>query len=95
MVAERAHCHSRRSHELPFTGGWLLYLGYELAGEIEPRLRLPLPAAGPIASAIRIPAAIIHERNSGKSWLIAEAEFEPLLARMAHDLAPRSGLARA
>ena len=27
---------------LPFTGGWLLYLGYELAAEIEPRLILPL-----------------------------------------------------
>ena len=27
---------------LPFTGGWLLYLGYELASEIEPRLRLVL-----------------------------------------------------
>lgn len=74
------------ANELPFSGGWLLYLGYELAGEIEPRLHLPLPMAGPIASAIRIPAAIIHERNSGKSWLIAEAAFEPLLARMAHDL---------
>ena len=72
---------------LPFTGGWLLYLGYELAGETEPRLRLPLPAAGPIASAIRIPAAIIHERNSGNSWLVAEAAFEPLLASMASDLA--------
>lgn len=76
-----------RTHELPFTGGWLLYLGYELAGEIEPRLRLPKPAAGPIASAIRVPAAIIHERNSGQSWLMAEAGFEPLLARMAHDVA--------
>lgn len=74
-------------HELPFTGGWLLYLGYELAGEIEPRLRLPAPTVGPIASAIRVPAAIVHERNSGKSWLMAEAAFEPLLARMAHDLA--------
>ena len=30
---------------LPFTGGWLLYLGYELAREIEPRLALP-PSAG-------------------------------------------------
>jgi anthranilate synthase component 1 len=74
-------------HELPFTGGWLLYLGYELAGEIEPRLRLPAPTVGPIASAIRVPAAIIHERNSGQSWLVAEAAFEPLLAHMAHDLA--------
>jgi anthranilate synthase component 1 len=78
---------STDSHGLPFTGGWLLYLGYELAGEIEPRLRLPVPNAGPIASAIRVPAAIIHERNSGRSWLIAEAEFESLLVSMAHDLA--------
>jgi anthranilate synthase component 1 len=75
------------AHELPFTGGWLLYLGYELAGETEPRLRLPLPSIGPIAAAVRIPAAIVHERNSGQSWLVAEAAFEPLLTPMAHDLA--------
>lgn len=78
---------SRADHELPFCGGWLLYLGYELAGEIEPRLHLPLPSAGPIASAIRVPAAVIHERNSHKSWLIAEAGCESLVARMANDLA--------
>jgi anthranilate synthase component I len=72
--------------DLPFTGGWLLYLGYELAGEIEPRLKLSPPAVGPIAAAIRIPAAIIHERNSGQSWLVAEAGFEPLLQSMAEDL---------
>ena len=29
---------------LPFSGGWLLYLGYELASEIEPRLKLPRSA---------------------------------------------------
>ncbi|MBM0105577.1 aminodeoxychorismate synthase component I [Steroidobacter sp. S1-65] len=74
-------------YELPFSGGWLLYLGYELAGQVEPRLKLPGPAAGPIASAIRIPAAIIHERNSGKSWAMAEAGFELLLPRMASDIA--------
>ena len=26
---------------LPFTGGWALFLGYELAGEIEPQLQAP------------------------------------------------------
>ena len=83
--AERVGAHV--DYELPFSGGWLLYLGYELAGEIEPRLRLALPGAGPIASAIRVPAAIIHERNSGRSWLVAEPGFEALLARMANDLA--------
>lgn len=83
--AERVR--ARAEHELPFTGGWLLYLGYELAGEIEPRLKLASPSAGPIACAIRVPAAIIHERNGGKSWLVAEPDFELLLPRMANDLA--------
>ena len=72
--------------EVPFSGGWLLYLGYELAGQIESRLRLHAPRVGPIASAIRVPAAIIHERNSGQSWLVAEPAFNMLLARMANDL---------
>jgi anthranilate synthase component 1 len=57
---------------LPFTGGWLLYLGYELAVEVEPRLELP-PSPDPvIALAIRTPAAWILDRASGQAWLIAE-----------------------
>jgi anthranilate synthase component I len=72
--------------EIPFVGGWLLYVGYELAAEIEPKLKLSAPAVGPIACAVRIPAAIVHERNSGQSWLVAEPGFEPLLASMAEDL---------
>jgi len=71
---------------VPFTGGWLLYLGYELAAEIEPRLRLSAPTHGPVARAMRVPAAIIRERNSGQSWLMAEPEFEHLIARMAADI---------
>ena len=41
----------------PFTGGWLLYLGYELASEVEPCLALP-PSSDPVvALALRAPAA--------------------------------------
>jgi anthranilate synthase component 1 len=71
---------------IPFTGGWLLYLGYELAAQIEPRLRLSASAIGPTASAVRIPAAIVHERNSKQSWLMTEPGFEHLLVPMAEDL---------
>ena len=61
---------------LPFTGGWLLYLGYELADEIEPRLRLP-PSADPVtALAIRAPAAWIRDRRSAQAWLVAEPGYE-------------------
>ncbi len=78
---------------LPFSGGWLLYLGYELAAEIEPRLQLTMPAVGPIAAAIRIPAAIIHERNASASWLVAEPGFEHLLDSMEADLLRAPALA--
>ncbi|MGH8561263.1 MAG: aminodeoxychorismate synthase component I, partial [Nevskiales bacterium] len=32
--------------ELPFQGGWFLYLGYELAGQVEPILKLPMTPPG-------------------------------------------------
>jgi anthranilate synthase component 1 len=71
--------------EIPFDGGWLLYLGYELAAEIEPVLKLP---AGPhpyIALAIRTPAAWIRDRTHGASYLVAEPGAEGLLAQFAAD----------
>jgi len=64
---------------LPFVGGWLLYLGYETAAEIEPRLNLPRSADPVSALAIRAPAAWIRDRASGRAWLIAEPGFEHLL----------------
>ena len=66
-------------NSLPFTGGWLLYLGYELASEIEPSLHLPGNPDPVVALAIRAPAAWIRDRTSGQAWLVAEAGFETLL----------------
>jgi len=69
-----------RSLNLPFTGGWLLYLGYELAAEIESRLQMP-PSSDPIiALALRAPAAWIRDRASGQAWLLAEDGAERMLA---------------
>jgi len=69
---------------LPFTGGWLLYLGYELASEIEPRLRLPRSTDSVAALAIRAPAAWIRDRASGQAWLVAESGCESLLDEFEH-----------
>ena len=66
---------------LPFSGGWLLYLGYELAAEIEPRLVLPPSDDSIVALAIRTPAAWIRDRVSGEAWLVAEPGAESLLER--------------
>jgi anthranilate synthase component 1 len=60
---------------LPFHGGWFLFLGYELAAQIEPQLDLPKDTSAlPVASATRIPAAIIHDHQSGERWIIAEQQ---------------------
>jgi anthranilate synthase component 1 len=65
---------------LPFTGGWLLYLAYEVASEIESCLSLP-PSSDPIAAlALRAPAAWLRNRATGEGWLIAEPGCESLLA---------------
>jgi anthranilate synthase component 1 len=64
---------------LPFTGGWLLYLGYELASEIETRLGLPPSPDSVIALAIRTPAAWIRDRATMQAWLVAEPGADALL----------------
>ena len=46
---------------LPFSGGWFLYLGYELAGEVEPSLMLQPDTLMPVAIAVRCPAAIVYD----------------------------------
>jgi anthranilate synthase component 1 len=72
---------------LPFSGGWLVYLGYELAAEIEPRLQLPRSRAAPVALALRTPAAWIRDRQTRQSWLVAEAGHETMLDRFAEHAA--------
>jgi anthranilate synthase component 1 len=73
--------------DLPFRGGWLLYLGYELAGEIEPTLRLPEPrVALPHALALRCPAAIIVDHLRDSTWLIAEPGRDELVESLQADL---------
>ncbi|NND44845.1 MAG: aminodeoxychorismate synthase component I [Xanthomonadales bacterium] len=60
---------------LPFAGGWFLYMGYELAAEIEPVLDLP-PASSalPVALAARCDGAVlIDHAAAGSAWLVAES----------------------
>jgi len=83
----------RRSDDgLPFRGGWAIYLGYELAAQIEPVLQLPR-ATGPlpVALALRCPAAIARDRDSGRCMLVWEPGAEELVA----DLDAQLALARA
>jgi 4-amino-4-deoxychorismate synthase (2-amino-4-deoxychorismate-forming) component I len=64
---------------LPFSGGWLVYLGYEMAAEVEPKLRLPAGPDDIVALAIRTPAAWIRDHSTGRAWLVAEPGYEALI----------------
>lgn len=77
--------------QVPFRGGWFVYLGYETVGQIEPRLNLPLvTGVMPTAFATRVPAALILDHQLRKSWLMAEEGHEELLDLMAGDVAELS-----
>jgi anthranilate synthase component 1 len=81
-------CRERKvgSAPLPFHGGWLVYLSYELAAYIEPSLKLPRPTQGPIAQAIRVPAAIVIEHALARAWVIVEAAHADLIAQIEADI---------
>jgi len=70
---------------LPFAGGWFLFLGYELAGQVEPGLRLNRPTGLPVAFAVRVRAAVIRDRAAGTCRIVAERP--ELLAEAAVQLA--------
>ena len=72
---------------LPFHGGWLLYLGYELAAEIEPRLDLRRSTSGlPVAIAMRCPVAAIVDHQEDRTLLVAERAHAHLLDDLEADL---------
>jgi len=79
----RSERHNEPLPELPFHGGWFLYLGYELAAEIEPVLGLPADPVLPTAFAVRCPAAVIHDHVERQTWFVAEtgstADFEQVM----------------
>ena len=76
------------ARDLPFRGGWALYLSYELADQVEPVLRLP-PAPGPlpVALALRCPAAILRDRRDGRCRIVCEPGREGVLAGLAAAIA--------
>jgi anthranilate synthase component 1 len=71
--------------DLPFTGGWAIFLGYEIAQEVEPRLSLPQPALPWQAFALRTPCALIHDRARQRLIAVAEADASECLDRLEAD----------
>ena len=59
----------------PFTGGWFIYLGYELATQIEPTVTGARHESSlPLACATRFPAAIIIDHATAHTLLVCETD---------------------
>ncbi len=69
----------------PFAGGWFLFLGYELASEVEPSLRLPPSPLPVVALAWRMRAALLHDHESGATTVLAEPAAAGIADRLRSD----------
>ncbi|WP_374350901.1 aminodeoxychorismate synthase component I [Chitinimonas sp.] len=58
--------------DLPFSGGWFCYLGYEWLETLEPSVAARRDDGFPLGLLARVPAAIIVERSSGQARTVAE-----------------------
>lgn len=72
---------------LPFIGGWFIHLGYAMAQGVEPQLDLtacddPLPGA----LAVRCPAAVVHDRQQGALFVLAENQDQARVEAICADL---------
>lgn len=84
----RTHALAAATPSIPFHGGWFVYLSYELAAQVEPRLgTLPTETDFPIAIATRVPAAIIRDHEAQETYAMCEFEHPQLLDQMIDDVA--------
>ena len=79
--------------DLPFTGGWFVYLGYELAAQIEPSLQLGNDPLLPTAFAVRCPAALLFDHRAGVTSVLTESPAQR--ERILHDIEAASAVAQA
>jgi len=79
---------SGQSIDLPFTGGWFLYLGYELASQIEAKLifKNATCQSESLAMAVRCPAAILRDHKRGRLVIVAEQGHKEYLDIMQKDI---------
>ncbi len=72
---------------LPFSGGWAVYLSYEMAAFIEHGLEIPAQQAEAIcALALRVRAAIIYDHAQSRCLIVAEPGAEAQLRVLADAL---------
>jgi anthranilate synthase component 1 len=77
---------------IPFRGGWVVYVGYEAAAEIERHLELPPSRAPLTAFALRIEHFVVHELATGRVFAVSEGSDAAAHDALLADLAAHSEL---
>ena len=73
--------------DLPFVGGWFVYLSYELIGQIESSLSSEVYRSNlPIAYAVKVPSAIIIDHQLDKTYLIDQDSNEDRISSILSDI---------
>ena len=73
--------------DLPFCGGWFVYLSYELIGQIENTLSANLHNSDlPIAYAVKIPTAIIIDHQLDKTYIVDESDDDSRINLILDDI---------
>ena len=71
----------------PFSGGWFVYLGYELVSQIENKIVCNKHRYNfPVAFATRIPAAIIKDNFNNETFIICEKKYKNLISKIEKDI---------
>lgn len=77
--------------EVPFVGGWFVYIGYEYASIVEPVLKFGQQDDGfPVAFYTEIPAAVIIDHTSQSAFIVTEPDKSELIEKVLEDLAQAS-----
>jgi 4-amino-4-deoxychorismate synthase (2-amino-4-deoxychorismate-forming) component I len=84
--AEKGEANPARK-PLPFLGGWFVYLGYEVAAEIEPQVQFPVADLPHSAFALRVDNIIVHELATGTVYAVSQNGDAEEHARLIADLA--------
>ena len=77
----------KKEKKFPFSGGWFLYLGYELVSQIENKVlshknRFDFP----VAFAARVPSAIIKDNFNNETFIICEKKYKYLSNKIEQDI---------